>query len=581
MNYLTRFFYLAVFLFILSKCAYHPSEELFKEVNQDPGFFSLSLNGNDTLLLFGEATIDLVYNTDDRPVHETHIYISDELIQEASYGISMFEFDTKSFRDGYHVLKISYKVKSNTGSLADQLDGEYVQFDFEKIVLIDNSPIDPVRILGFEMKDGLLNMIWSSFKGFGFEYYRADMTYSTNSQDTTALFINYAGGILRGNLDVSARGKQERIEYEYKDDLGINLMGDEFGNFRCTWQRSPYYDAFYKYSVVLKRNGYALINKDYSDINFDQVDFVHNTFPTQHHLSVKVNGNGLIDTLIGPRYIEFEKQLSSASRIVKKDSLIVIKGRNSLDAQFVQVYNQETDEFLATYEGRVDLSEDGNLILHFYEGKLDLIQVVNGIINKTFDLAFPDLNGDIKAVIFFDDKTFIIADCCNLHFINIESGQLEKSIETYLYFGEYDFHIPSHGQYMYSNYQGKVDLNTGTRTSLSESLLNPSNDRILAIKEGELMSNNFDGNEEKVINIAENLSFISSNSMEYFCGIEEGNEGKTVHIYSFKDYRKIQSINIDPFMTTVNYRFLMSDDYLNYLNYRSLVYQGVYLKPIE
>ena len=44
--------------------------------------------------------------------------------------------------------------------------------------------------------------------------------------------------------------------------------------------------------------------------------------------------------------------------------------------------------------------------------------------------------------------------------------------------------------------------------------------------------------------------------------MEENNDGKTVHIYRFDNYEKVQSITIDPFMTTYNHRFLMSDDFL-------------------
>lgn len=225
--------YLAVVVFMIWRCdvmEYKPSESHYTEIDQS-NIYNPIINffeTEDSILLWKNVSIIL---TGDRKVFHYNAYIDGVFVGSAN-NYSRFDFDTRSYSDGFHRLKFELEVSTGTNSFADKLDLESIQITKEKVIEIDNSLPTAVQLNEPTWAGSIVNLSWSQNNDLNFQHYivaRYSNYYGTDGIDTLAYIT-------------------DQSKTFFSDTLGYHIYGSNLGYYKI---------------LVEKHTGYKESNSQY------------------------------------------------------------------------------------------------------------------------------------------------------------------------------------------------------------------------------------------------------------------------------------------------------------------------------
>ena len=261
---------------ILSGCEFTPTEENFVEIPSDP-ISSIEVNLSDlsdtiSLMQLTVINYDLEFPKDVR--HRVIVTVGEQKVYESQALPGSFELSPFQFPDGFHQLKMQVLTSSGTNSLADQLGYEVVLFEVKKVVWVDKSPPQKIRITKIEPIDGNLVIGWEKYPKPNFKSYLlyknvysegpeptiSEMYSITSREQTSFIDPSYIGGkadyYIATQVTTSTNTKESDI-YNYNSErVKIRDFKTVDGKLVVTWNKPKFYNAFQKY-WLRKNHDYA------------------------------------------------------------------------------------------------------------------------------------------------------------------------------------------------------------------------------------------------------------------------------------------------------------------------------------
>ncbi len=157
-------------LLIISSCEFSPGnipETVIEKPSEIAPMMEIDLTPEkDTLKLAEPAIITYRFNAYPRKVHWVQFYFDDKLLFERDYSLDTqlhAELDPRPYDDGLHRLEIKVFTSSGSGSIADKLQGEGYLYQLFWPVIVDHTPVRPLKILSVEPEPGGTFIRWEKF----------------------------------------------------------------------------------------------------------------------------------------------------------------------------------------------------------------------------------------------------------------------------------------------------------------------------------------------------------------------------------------------------------------------------------
>lgn len=345
-------------------------------------------------------------------IRGVEILLDGHLIYEGAYS-SDISFDSRDFSDGHHRMIFRTLSKSNTGSIADQLNVESTITEYRKVCRIDNRPIIP-EISGFTVEAGTLQLNWNSYSDLKFEKYvfqSADETMfweSTNVEDDRLVFSDFAGGKIVGNFYIYAKDEVVSTPVEFSDDMGFDVS-IEGSTTRISLDLFNYtaLDGFqirYKFSLVgseTKELVYPLEVRDYTNEIID----IPVAFPSKPIYQLEAISG------INISVVSEVDLINSSVLEVPNDKSIIIYEKEAYTLQLFKHHHPYYDEVaylvdpldgkvVNELEGNLTLSSDGNIMYQWLDNYVFRINPSNFDVLEVVQLEDEfDFQGKISRVI--------------------------------------------------------------------------------------------------------------------------------------------------------------------------------------
>lgn len=249
---LTKLTCFLLLLMIFYGCNYDLTKENFVEVQppSDSRAFDLNLiPEGDTVKIFKRTDLTYGFNTDGLDILKGSFKLQDKSWNIYSNNGSI-TIDPKEFARGYDTLIMALYVKSETGSIADDIGAEGYYLEKKWVMLMDDRPapsLTPVkRITG----DGLLKIEWPKCDQFNFVSYeiegntgnRSIRKSITNANITSFVDSLYVGGDFSVRINTRVIGSVTSGKYVTFHDDPPQLRVKEIGldSLQISWNKSPY-----------------------------------------------------------------------------------------------------------------------------------------------------------------------------------------------------------------------------------------------------------------------------------------------------------------------------------------------------
>jgi hypothetical protein len=235
-------------LALFSACTFKNHEEAFTHIKKgEPDPFSIGFfDDSDTLYIGHSQSLNFYPPVEEKNIIGYALYLDDEQISKSTDGVIRdYQMIPENHAAGYRKLRLEYYQKTNSGSLADKFDLEVFPFVFEKVLLIDNAPVNPMKITKTEIVDSTLVIHWNKFTGYEFEYYRIrgsglDTTIYDKNVDRLAIPA-YGGGKIAFYFEIKAKKLfQYSSTDSYHYDLEFTAEQQSEDSVRVTWGSSPF-----------------------------------------------------------------------------------------------------------------------------------------------------------------------------------------------------------------------------------------------------------------------------------------------------------------------------------------------------
>lgn len=246
-----------ILIFIINSCEFSPTGVNYVDIKQTTPIAHINLNNsNDTLKVFGQTYFDYNIDIGNRNADSVNLYIDGKLF---SYSMSLKQsvfFNSLSYSNSYHSLKIEVKSNSGTGSIADVFGVEKVLFSKKFVLVIDNST-SPVSIISAYPSDGRLKIEWKRYSSFNFQSYQVyadNILFATIKNQSTTYWIdsNYVCGNVSFRIDVGAAnmtGKGNTFNYSGNFSNIISLLVTDSNKVKITWSKNIFYNNFGEYAI--------------------------------------------------------------------------------------------------------------------------------------------------------------------------------------------------------------------------------------------------------------------------------------------------------------------------------------------
>ena len=243
-------------------CSYEFEEVPFTNVEAKPQQ-SLSIKLNpavDTIRIRGDASLLLEFNINPHDIMGYVILVDNVVHLSTEYFPNPVYFSTNSIPDGYHKLELRIRVRSKTGSLADQLGVEYYEVVEDWVLYINNASVRNYAIdhVKLERENGRLKMTWPAYGNLNFvKYLIVKQDYlgyeSTDASVTNWIDSGYVGASISYGFNVFVTDENNVSKVftlgDYKDYLVQVEQLSKEGSVRLKWKQCEFYNNFDQYQV--------------------------------------------------------------------------------------------------------------------------------------------------------------------------------------------------------------------------------------------------------------------------------------------------------------------------------------------
>ncbi|MBK7228123.1 MAG: hypothetical protein IPH97_04480 [Ignavibacteriales bacterium] len=264
---------------------YSPSGENFESIELPDTRMEINLQDiGDTAVVWGTTKINYNFNTYGKEFNSVELYL-DSLLVARSSNLNYLIFNSKNYPDGNHQIVLLLTAKSGSGSLADQLNLEYVVLVKEFVMTIqNNTPPKPLSISKIETSSGFAKLTWPKYKFSNFESYRIyaeiyvpPYDYSNeylkttieNRDSTTWIDDQYVGGKIKYTIDVvTSDGIIYGDPFEFEAGTAkINTWEVlDVNNVKIVWNRCKTDSTFSSYELYKKAYPWDMV-ASITDIN--------------------------------------------------------------------------------------------------------------------------------------------------------------------------------------------------------------------------------------------------------------------------------------------------------------------------
>ncbi len=574
-------------LFLLGVCActFQPDSITYHNISQETGVTRISLPGvQDTVYFFGEVELNVDADFDNRKVYDISLYLDDHEIILDGYTLHKYRFDSKDFQDGIYVLTLLYQIKSNSNSLADQLDAEVITVEYQHIAIVDNQPLEPLNIIQLTPSDGALQINWEPYTGRGFEKYAVGSLIDIDQQWINYTTIpGYAGGRINNNLYLFAKRDFVGQPFEYYDDLGFSIEQESNGIFTFSWDRNSYMNEFQFYNMEIfdAISGNYIISENLTDISTMDYKFDPLYFPSRYEVRFSANNYEVKDTTLGATFFKYPVGYSGIYKVILNNEKVYIKGlmNQSVADQVILKYDLKSGELLDDFQGYVDLSNDGEILIQYANHSISIFDADTKGLIKNIDLNQHSSIGQVINIIAGLEMIGIIDVNFNFYLIDIQEEAILQSLNPPFQWISPGYSFSTSGKYIYSNGVDAINLTDGSRISLSDKVLDPVNDRILEFGEGVVYSHSDSFSETKEFLIGHSFEFPNSFSSKYFSVIVDEPGDLSIKYFDMSDGTFIGSQRINPETYIHRSSYIVSDDLFCYINRRGEL--GFYSQKIK
>lgn len=179
---------ISVLLIFFLSCTYTPNGNNYYEIDPPPPpvvSISLAEIDSDTLDLASTTRFEYIIDTEN-PLLGVQVLVNNQLIYEKGNSKSgSFSLDPESFNTNIYTLELNAIVKSNSGSLADDLSQEAFLNVGSWTLRVDRNPPTPVQILPFKYTDEGLEIKWTKYERANF------LNYSLNFHSASPPYNRY------------------------------------------------------------------------------------------------------------------------------------------------------------------------------------------------------------------------------------------------------------------------------------------------------------------------------------------------------------------------------------------------------
>lgn len=256
---LNGWFFLYLFLF---GCTYTIDEEFYQDIPEFAGSAFISLNehdAKDTIYLYRATDFEFIVSIDQATIKEVQVMFDDHQIFSSPSPRGKFSLHSNfHLTHGVHTLRIQFISSTQTGSLANKLDAEYIEVWRTWIVNIDLTPPDRPELFLAE-ENGYQKLLWTPYTKPNFLSYGINIRYCGYSYDVSitdqkrTFLINeyYAGGcniqytVWVNNL--AGSGSNSIGQTDNFDLTGEYRVADS--TMLLTWPKADFPGAFKNYLV--------------------------------------------------------------------------------------------------------------------------------------------------------------------------------------------------------------------------------------------------------------------------------------------------------------------------------------------
>jgi hypothetical protein len=297
------------FCFALTSCEYSPTGSNFQQKEIPEPILLVDLNASaDTISVWGRAT--LTYNLDllGRTFYEGEFLLEDEQIHTFNQPSGSYSFSTNAYLQDTLSLVINGYSSTGSNSLADIAGIEFLFFEREYTLIIDNRPPESLSIVDISSETGELVITWKKFEGNGFVRYNIekgwpqpgghiDEDYLSGSFDinqTSIVDSTYLGGpaFYRVNI-ISELGSAEGV-YQLHDEPKPQFQPSpdtHYTGIPLKWSSCRYPQNFAEYNIQVD-NETIFSTDSITDTSFYDTGAWFGD-PIEYTLEVKLKNNSV------------------------------------------------------------------------------------------------------------------------------------------------------------------------------------------------------------------------------------------------------------------------------------------------
>jgi len=333
-------FVLIVISFLLIQCKYSPTGSNFQDKTIPEPVLYIDLNGSpDTITVWGQAT--LAYNLDllGRNFYEGELLLENVTIYSFSQPTGSYSFYTNNYVSDTLSLIIKGFSSSGSNSLADIAGLEYLMFEREYTLIIDNRPPISLAMLNISTESGDMVINWEKFNRNGFVRYNIDKGHPTSGgfiderhltstfdiNQTSIVDTTYLGGPAYYRVNIISELGSALGEFMFYEESAptFYLSNDtNYNEIHLQWSPCHYPQNFAHYSIQVDDNS-IYTTDNINDTSYLDIDAWFGD-PIEYILEVGLKNNSIwsdnlhsnIDAFLGetfphPGSLQFsESQLS-------------------------------------------------------------------------------------------------------------------------------------------------------------------------------------------------------------------------------------------------------------------------------
>jgi len=258
------------YFLLLLTCEYSPTGSNYQHKEIPEPILYIDLNSStDTIAVWGQAT--LAYNLDllGRRFYEGEILLGNVRIHSFNQPIGYHSFNTDDYISDTLSLIIKGYSSSGSNSLADLAGIEYLYFEREYTLIVDNRPPEPLSIVDISTESGDLVITWGKFEGNGFVRYNIYkgqpqsggyineqyLSSSFNENQTSLIDTTYLGGPAYYRVDIISELGASEGAFILHDEPKPQFYTSSDTNYigiPLTWSPCKYPQNFSRYDILVE-----------------------------------------------------------------------------------------------------------------------------------------------------------------------------------------------------------------------------------------------------------------------------------------------------------------------------------------